>query len=62
MTNPRTELYDRMYDAACICGIVTNCPDLLVDELNLLGDLLYPGGGAKVLKVIADAKAEKRII
>lgn len=62
MTNPLTELYDQMYDSACIAGIVANCPNLLLDELRLLGDLLYRGGGKKILKVVADARAGKRIL
>jgi hypothetical protein len=52
---------DKMIDAGDFLRIVEVNPKLNETKLLHLGDLIYSGGGAEMLKLLADARAGRRL-
>ena len=59
--NPSRDNLDQTEDMACIYGIADNCPGLDLREVKLLGELACKGGGKEILKLVADARAGRRL-
>ncbi|HRK30137.1 MAG TPA: hypothetical protein PLD59_03585 [Tepidisphaeraceae bacterium] len=61
MTSPARLIEKKMFDGGDFIAIVKANPKLDMQFLERLGDLVYPGGGKEILKLVADAKAGKRL-
>lgn len=61
MVSPHRRIPKKMIDGADFINIVEANPKLDSALLEQLGELVYPGGGKEILKLVVDAKAGKRI-
>ena len=52
---------DRQQDAVDFARMIDANPQIDEPALKDLGELVYPGGGADVLKLVADARAGRRL-
>ena len=59
MVSPMRRLLDKQQDGLDFARIVTVNHPLNSALLEELGDLVYPGGGSEILRLVADAKAGK---
>jgi len=57
MASPARQLLDKQQDGLDFARIVTVNATLDLRILEELGELVYPGGGAEILKLIADVRA-----
>ena len=61
MVSPMRRLLDKQQDGVDFGRIVQANPKINLDVLKELGELVYDGGGAELLKLAADARAGKRL-
>jgi hypothetical protein len=54
-------LADKMIDGGDFIRVVEANPTLDAELLERFGDLVYPGGGKEILKLVADARAGRRL-
>ena len=61
MTSPNRRQADKLIDGGDFIRIVEANPKVDLDLLNQLGELVFPGGGEFVLRLVADARAGRRL-
>ena len=61
MVSPHRHIAKKMIDGGDFIQIVQVSEEINRPLAEELGDLVYPGGGKKLLKLIADARAGKRL-
>lgn len=61
MASPMRQVKDKHQDAHDFIAMVQHNSDVNSAELMAFGELIYPGGGADVAKLIADARAGRRL-
>jgi hypothetical protein len=57
----RAEL-DKQQDAVDFGRIVLNNPDLDLEKMSALGELVYPGGGKEIVELVRRVRAGEQII
>ena len=61
MSSPSRRLLDKQQDGLDFARIVTVNAGIDLVLLEELGELVYPGGGVEILKLVADVRAGKLI-
>lgn len=61
MVSPHRRLADKQIDAGDLMRIVEANGQLNASRLESLGELVYSGGGKELLKLVADARAGRRL-
>jgi hypothetical protein len=61
MVSPARAIEKKMFDAGDFIAIVKANERIDLAFLERLGDLVYPGGGREILKLVADARAGKTL-
>ena len=61
MASPHRRLADKMIDGGDFMRIVESNASINEDLLEGLGNLVYAGGGKEILKLVADARAGRRL-
>jgi len=61
MASPHRRFHDKQQDGVDFGRIVTVNPKIDETLLEELGELIYNGGGKEILKLLADARAGKRL-
>lgn len=61
MISPLRPIEKKMFDGGDFIAIVKTNPKIDMAFLAHLGDLVYPGGGKEILKLVADVRAGKRL-
>jgi len=62
MTEPMRPTHKRLWDAGDFAGMVTKYTDAIdLQRLRVMADDVLPGNGAKILKFVEDAKADRTL-
>lgn len=61
MASPHRRPLDKQQDGLDFARIITVNSDINLALLDQLGDLIYPGGGKDILKLVGDARAGRRL-
>lgn len=61
MVTPTRQIEDRYADARDFILVAKGASSLIEPKLDELGELVFPGGGKNLLKLVADARAGRRL-